>query len=111
MNTQERAVCQLMIKRDGRFGVKSLLAISSCPSATGGGPGLVFSPLDDYSLLSRNYRACVHVLVGKSSCGTSNLAAKQCHIPALFCWKIKPRGETTNTKRLQLLEPVECSVL
>lgn len=29
-------------------------------------------------------------------CGTSNLAAKQCHIPVLFCWKIKPSGETTN---------------
>lgn len=29
-------------------------------------------------------------------CGSSNLAAKPCHIPVLFCWKIKPRGETTN---------------
>lgn len=44
-------------------------------SAIGGGPGLVFSPLGDYSLLSLNYRAAFRCRWERHHVGT--LAAKQ----------------------------------
>lgn len=119
MDTQEQAICQLMTMsvwylKKLKIWLKLISLgdqfIRICQSAFGGGPGLVFSPLDDYSLLNQSYRAAFMCWWESPCVGRPTWLLNGVTFLCYPAGKSNPEEKTTNNQeRLQLHDLVDSS--